>query len=604
MAEAALKFQVLGPVRVWRGGDQVPLGPAKQRAVLALLAMRAGDGVLMSELQEGVWGVAAPGRANHLIHTYIARLRQILQPEAPRRRRTGVIASTGSGYMLCVEPHVSDVAVFRSLARRATQCDQIHESGTAFSLLRDALNLWVDPALGEVEALLRRPSELVELRSEWVAAAQRYVSLGLGLHHAEEVLPTAERLVLLDPLDERDQAHYLTALHRAGRRTAALRHYGEVRDLLRQELGVEPGKALQSVNRHLLSGSRGHPGAAAARSGHTDDTGQPVSMLHRGNELRALSALLDSQRLTTVTGPPGTGKSMLIRHAVARIETAGARAAVVDAADLLDRHELMTRLTEERLSRDRQTLVVLDNVEHLTDACALLAVQMFPQWPRLSLLIGSREPVRLPGEAVLRLAPLGIPTMAASSLVSLAPAADLFVRRAAEAQPGFRLSRANAPYVREVCARLDGLPLALELAAACLADESLPALVRRLDRPLADLAPARLLYPGRCWSVRGMLDRSLATLNPVERWLIARLACLPPEFGKQAMARIGDPPVRRGPEVADLLDRLVEKSLLLAVQAGTNPQYRQLTVVRKLAAELCAAEDGSPDLGDPRFSIM
>jgi predicted ATPase len=375
---------------------------------------------------------------------------------------------------------------------------------------------------------------------------------------------------------------------------------------LRRELGVEPGAALRSAYRRLLaSPPAGRPDAAAARNDHADRFGRPVEMVHRDEELRALLTLLESQRLITVSGPPGVGKSMLIRHAVARIGEGDTRFVVADAADLMDRAELMAWVGRERLPRDRRTCVVLDNAEHLTDACALLATQLFPQRPRLSVLIGSREPIRVRGEAVLRLAPLGIPDAGAPSRVAAAPAADLFLRWAAEARPGFRLSKSNSPQVREVCYRLDGLPLALELAAACLADEPLPALVRRLDRPLVELAPARLLYPGRCWSVRGMLERSLATLNPIERWLLTRLPGLPPEFGLEALARIGDPPVRRPVEVPQVLARLVEKSLLLVGAAGgAEPRFRQLTVVRKLAAELCAAEDGTLDGRDPRFSNM
>ncbi|WP_153040203.1 BTAD domain-containing putative transcriptional regulator [Actinoplanes sp. TFC3] len=595
---------MLGPVRVWRGSDEVPLGPAKQRAVLALLALHAGVGVPMADLQDGVWGAAAPGRANQLIHTYIARLRQILEPDAPRRRRTGVIASTESGYMLCVEPHESDVAVFRSLVRQAGQYHAAHHNISAFLLLKEALKLWEDPSLSEMDTLLHRPSDLVDLQSSWTEAARRYVALGLGMQRAEEVLSTAQQLILIDPLDERGQAHFLTALQRAGRRTAALRHYSEVRELLRHELGVEPGTALRSAYRRLLASPAGYSAAPAAPDDHADGSGPPVALLHRDNELHALLAMLDTQRLITVTGPPGAGKSLLIRHALARITESGARVIAADVADLLDRAELMTWLAREGLSPGERIWLVLDNAEHLTDACALLAVQQFPQWPGVSLLIGSREPVGLPGEAVLRLTPLGIPTMAARSTVASAPAAELFLRRAAEAQPGFRLSKVNALHVREVCHRLDGLPLALELAAACLADEPLPALVRRLDRPLADLAPARLLYPGRHWSVRGMLNRSLATLNGAERWLISRLACLPPDFGLEALARIGAPPLRRPVDVADLLTRLVRKSLLLAEPAGATPRFRQLTVVRKLAAELCASEDGVIDGRDQYFSIM
>lgn len=597
---ACYRVDLLGPLHVRRKGHRLEPGPAKQRAILSLLALRLGDSVPVSEVEEAVWGGVVPPSARSLVHTYVARLRQVLEPEHPPRRRVRVIASTVTGYSLRAETVETDVARFRRCAAEAEK--RIGEGcrEEAFHLLGQALDLWRSPTLGELRSLLHDNIEVEALGAAWVATSHSYVGLGLRLGRAAAVLDTATRLARLEPLHEAIQADYLAVLGSSGHRTQALHRYADITERLRTELGVDPGEELRAVHRALVRPAgrppvpRPAPAVPAAR--RRPGCGPISGPLHwRAGDIADLAALLAKYRAVTVTGAPGCGKSAVTlraAHQAARVFTGGVL--TVDTLDLSDRRQLERRLARMlggngaedpvELLRDQPTLVVLDNAEHLVDACAVVADRLLLACPNVAVLTGSRQPLGLPYERVQRLHPLPVPQPGGWPSVLSNPAVALLAERAAQARPGFRLDRRDAEVAVEICRRLDGLPLALEMAAACLATDSLDGVLRKLEGSLDGLRPPAAGPESRHTSLRAMLDRSVQRLDVVERCLFQRVALLPGVFDLAAAQRFWRPHPSGPTDVRVVLAALVDKSLVMPV-GTTGGRYRMLGLLRRLALE-------------------
>ncbi|WP_173159965.1 AfsR/SARP family transcriptional regulator [Phytohabitans suffuscus] len=593
-----------------RGPSLVDVGPSKQRAVLAVLALHAGHAVTAEELQEAVWGPQPPLSGRHLVHTYIARLRQAFEPAVPRRRRLNVIAPAPSGYRLAVDSRHIDVCRFQDLVAQARLQSSADRHRRAFDLLGEAIRLWRDPSLTELEGLLHSSDEIQALRRRWVRAALEYVTAGLKTDSAPIVLATAERMAAAEPLHEEIQAQYLAVLERSGQRALALARFTDIRVRLREQLGVHPGPALAAAHRRLLDGDYGEPDLSPSIVRPMIDIG-PVrppwrgrgpmigDLIHREADVEALVDILARNRLVTVAGPPGCGKSALALHIAARVRDAFTGGVVVaDVSDLSDGTRVARRVLDlldaeadadvTEVIGDQQLLLVLDNVEHIVDTSALVVDQIVRACPHACVIVTSRERLGLPTEAVWRVHPLAVP--AAEELHALVnnPAAALFTQRAMQVQPGFRLHRQNAAAVATICRRLDGLPLALELAAAHLATDTLEGVVRRLDNPLREIRPARRGLPTHHRSLHAALKRSTDCLSAVERHFFERLADVPPEFDLDAV-RDGRDTGSADVDAQGIIDKLVDKSLLSFINRPSGPIYRILGVVQHLAAEIRAA---------------
>jgi DNA-binding SARP family transcriptional activator len=247
-----------------RGNTVIDLGPVKQQAVFALLALRVGRPVSYDELEAAVWGASAPVTARQIMHTYVARLRQRLEPEKPPRGRVGVIAPAPFGYRLVLDPGRIDMVRFRELATAARVRYADGDPAGALATLGEAMRLWRDPMLTELSRLLNHSHEIESLRQYWTEAALAYVTLGVELNADAAVRSTAERLAGLNPLHERIQAQYLTILARGGHRVVALDRLAEIRTRLVEELGVQPGPELNLVLRRLVDPAWNGVGDAAA----------------------------------------------------------------------------------------------------------------------------------------------------------------------------------------------------------------------------------------------------------------------------------------------------------------------------------------------------
>jgi predicted ATPase/DNA-binding SARP family transcriptional activator len=609
MAEpkTSLRLEMLGPIQVHRGPSRISLGPTKQRAVFVALALHDGSVVSMESLLDAVWGNSQPASARQLVHTYIARLRQLFEPEMPPRERVHVIGSTPSGYRLLVDSDLIDVFRFKRLYQRARQYISVSELVRAFDLLGEGLLLWRDPSLAELSALLHTADLVEGLRQTWCGAALDYVAVGLELGRAPAVLPVAHQLAAAEPMHEDVQARYVAALEQTGRRAAAIEHFNDVRAMLSDELGVLPGPQLSGAYHRALRGTEARPDPLPAAGDGLPAVARPPwrgpgpqlgQLVDRDGDLDAVTRILAEQRLLTLAGPPGCGKSALALNAAARLRDEFPGGVVVlECSELADEAELREGLASlldggsatagdvAALLEEQQVLVVLDNVEHLVEACALVVDEIVRACRRVSMIVTSRERLGLPYEAVWRVEPLRDGGLDGARWAGDHPAVRLFARRAAQVDPAFRLDEENVDAVALVCRHLDHLPLAIELAAACLATDTVDELIHRLDSPLQKINPPRRSPPTHHHSLWTALARSVECLDEQERWCFLRLGSIPayldPDDAEKAWA--GAPWGKVDTEV--MLTRLADKSLLAVEHEPSGPRYQMLRLVHRFADE-------------------
>ncbi len=604
-------IQILGPLQATIRGSEIDLGPPKQRAILALLALRAGRHVPLDEVIAALWAGQSPARAANLVHTYVARLRQVLEPDTPRHQRTNVIASVPGGYRLAVGIGQLDLHAFRAEVREAAALRERGQPTDAFARYGESLGRWRDPQVSELAALLVEQDDIRPLRQEFLASALNYVGLGLELDRPEAVLPVAEQLALTEPLNERVQARLVQTLARIGQRARAIERYAEVRERLRLDLGVDPGSELSAAYREVLdakltssSTHRPSPAHAAPWRG----TAPLIDELTgRSNDLAAVNDLLHGYRLVSLTGPAGVGKSALgLAVAEQQRERHADGVAVVDLTDVrtgpaLERAVIAVvtspprRTTEPpvplvRQLHDRRLLLVIDNAELVTDAAADLADELLRGCPGLTVLLTSRELLGMRYEAVYPVRPLRIDPEPGSSAPP--PAQQLFARRATQVRPSFRLDESTLPRVTTVCRALDGLPLAIELAAACLRTQRLDALVEAVADPLHWLRPPRRGVPSHHRSLHAAVHRSIELLDAAELRCFTELGAMPADFDLAAAAGAGVGAGAGAALIDDprtvrvLLDGLVDKSVLEVRHGPAGRTYHMLGTVHALARQL------------------
>ncbi|MFH8349682.1 BTAD domain-containing putative transcriptional regulator [Streptomyces sp. NPDC018045] len=593
-----MRIAVLGPVRVFDGdGTPVGIGGARPRMLLSRLALAAGDMVSPAALIDGLWGEHPPAHALNSLHALVYRLRKAL-PDG------GLLESSGAGYRLAVPKEHVDATRFEELAARGGRELAAEAPGEAASSLGEALALWRGPALADVrEAPFAGPAaaRLEELR---LAAFEDRCDAELRLGRHAGVLADLEAASADHPLRERPAALRMRALHAAGRQSDALAVFETVRGRLADELGVDPSPGLREAHLAVLRGD-GKP--AAVRSGPAPGRlpARLTSFVGRDAEMALLDRLLETSRLVTVVGPGGVGKTRLAAEAASRhrahrqgrlwlVPLAGARgpAAVADAV-----LGALSAPNAPRPSDDSRTdpldqvadllgggeaVLVLDNCEQAADAVAEFAQRALERLPRLTVLATGREPLEVMGEALCRLGPLPLPPRGADAAETAASAAvRLFVDRATAVRPGFTPDAPAMEAVGEVVRRLDGLPLALELAAARLRSMSAEQIARRLDDRFRLLSTGNRAAQPRQRTLHAVIEWSWELLTGQESTLARRLAVFPAPTGAVAVEAVCSDGTLPAEEVPYLLGSLVDKSLV----ERNGDAYRMLETVRAYAAE-------------------
>ncbi len=575
---------VLGPVRVI-GDDGTParVGSPRQCLLLAVLVSRLGRVVRADDLVEALWGDELPEHPRAALQSQVFRLRRSLGAGKVR------LDSDGSGYRLAADRGVVDAARFDDLVARAR--DRPAEPQVTVGWLDDALGLWRGPAYLEVAdhaAVLVEASRLEELRAE---ATELRAARLLELGEAGAVARSTEVLMGEHPFRERPVALRMRALARDGRHAEALRVFDGFRRTLGDELGLEPSPELRALEREILR----HDRPAGPRIGLPGN-----ALVGREVELAHVVHHLGHGRLVTLTGPGGVGKTRLARHAVARAAERYAdglwpcELADVDADDAVGpavastlqverdaRHTDAERIVQ--FLRSRRALVVLDNCEHVLDGARELVAAILARAPDVDIVATSRRRLGVEGEQVVPVTSL--PVAERDDLDS--PAVALFVDRAQAVRPDFALTDDNRAAIRALCRCLDGLPLALELAAArtvtATPAEILDEVAERLDR-LGD--PFRSNERHR--SIDGVVGWSYDRLGPGERHVFRNVAVFAGGFTAAAARAVAE--VARD-EVVASLTALVEHSLVVADDARGSMRFSMLEPIRQYA-EARLADDG------------
>ncbi|WP_455754711.1 AfsR/SARP family transcriptional regulator [Streptomyces tendae] len=703
-----MRYRILGSTQVLRpDGTAVPLGGARLRALLSVLALRAGRAVPAGLLVEEVWDGDPPADAPGALQALVGRLRRTLG--------AGSVASVDGGYRLAAAPDDVDLHRFDRLAGEGIRALADGDPAKAAVVLDDALALWRDPVLPD---LPDRTAETARWTTRRLDALRARHTAALELRQAEHSLPELTALCDSHPLDEPLQALRLRALRDAGRTAEALAAYASVRRVLADRLGTEPGPELRALHAELLSpsptpepgpapgparssdaalssgpasgpgagvasgadpasgpapgpgsapgsapgpGSKrwpasgtaqgpattpgtapapdtvpgadtaSAPGRAPATPGAAPASGavpEPVparapgglrprgnlrarltSFVGRDGDVEALRADLAATRLVTLLGPGGAGKTRLSQEAAegagdtardgvwlaelapvddpadvpeAVLTAVGARETVLyragaeemRAATASEGQDTAVERLVEHCGR-RRMLIVLDNCEHVVDAAARLAEELLARCPHLTVLATSREPLGVPGESLRPVEPLPEPA-----------ALRLLADRGAAARPGFRVDadEETAAACAEICRRLDGLPLAIELAAARLRMLTPRQIAERLDDRFRLLTSGSRTVLPRQQTLRAVVDWSWDLLDADERDVLGRLSVFAGGCDLAAAEAVC------GPAALDALGSLVDKSLVVAAPvtdrlSGDGMRYRLLETVAEYAGE-------------------
>ncbi len=594
---ACMFFGVLGPVAVWTAdGEPVPVPGLKVRALLAVLLVHEGRPVPAARLIDALWGERLPGDPAGTLSGKVTQLRRSLERAEPGGRR--LVASPPPGYRLRLDANAVDVDRFRALAARAREtADPRARAG----LLSGALALWRGPAFADFADEPFAGAAAARVTEERLAALEDHAEARLALGEHIELAAELGELLATHPLRERLRAAHMRALYRSGRPSEALDSYEELRVHLADELGLDPGPEMVALHRAVLA--REPALAAPSTRPRTNLPAALSELIGRDEAVAGIRAGLETERLVTLTGPGGVGKTRLALETAGGLVdavddfadgvwlaelgaldpgSAGQPADVVTAAlDVRDVTGAGDRLVDAL--RARRMLLVLDNCEHVIDQAAALAGRLLRGCPGLRILATSREPLGLPGEVVWAVLPLDVPDLAASgdaAQLARSPAVQLFVARAAAAAPGFALDADTAPAVAVLCRRLDGIPLALELAATRVRALGVGELVARLDDRFRLLATGRRDAPARQQTLTAMIEWSWDLLTEPERVVLRRLAAHADGCTLEAAEEVcAGPGTVAAADVARWLSRLVDRSLVTVAHGPDGPRYRLLESV-------------------------
>jgi predicted ATPase/DNA-binding SARP family transcriptional activator len=614
-----MEFGILGPLEVRDGSGPVRVPGAKERALLADLLVHAGRVVAADRLVEDLWGDDPPGNPANTLQGRVSALRRALGPAGP-----GVVVTRPPGYVLEAAPEGVDAARFQRLVAEADAAAPTQ----AARLLEAALGLWRGPALAEFADRPWAQAEAARLEELRLAATEALVELRLAGGHAG-LVGELEALVAAHPLRERLRGQLMVALYRSGRQADALRTYQETRTVLVEELGIDPSPELQRLHQAILvqDPALGLAGPDRHQPRHNLPE-RLTSLVGRDRELREVAKLLEGHRLVTVVGPGGAGKTSVALEAARRlvdgypdgvwlVELAaladpGLLAEVVVAALGLGEEAAGPGVPPpppaERLAgfvRDKALLLVLDNCEHLVGACAELVQRLLKAGPGVRVLATSREVLGVAGEAVWPVPPLAVPdaaddelgagsTLAGPDANGTVPevlagydAVRLFGERAAAADPSFALDATSAPVVAELCRRLDGLPLAIELAAARVRMLPVAEIAGRLGDRFRLLAGGGRTLDPRQQTLRATVDWSWELLEEPDRRLWRRLSVFSGGWTVAAAEGVCGGDGLDPTEVLEGLFRLVDRSLVVAV-GGEPARFAMLESLRAYGAERLA----------------
>ncbi|MBA2896844.1 BTAD domain-containing putative transcriptional regulator [Nonomuraea soli] len=559
-----MRFGVLGPLAVWTdSGEEVKIPEVKVRALLAELVVNAGRVVPSDRLIDHLWPTRLPANPAGALQTRVSQLRRAIG--------TPLVLSRAPGYVLDVQADAVDSLRFQSLVVAARSAPAARER---VELLTRALESWRGEALADFADHEFASAEAVRLGELRLTAQEELFEARLELGEHTALADSLAVVVAQHPLRERLRAVHLRALYRAGRQSEALEAYQELRERLADELGLDPSPALVALQQAMLAQD---PSLDSAPS----NLPAPLTgLVGRSAAVAAVTGRLTSSRLVTLVGPGGVGKTRLALESARKLTgTHPDGVWLVELGSLTDPAALAEHVSATLGVRDdasggdhlveflrgRRLLLVLDNCEHLTEGVAVLASRLLAQAPGLRVLATSQRPLGLGGEQLWPVAPL-----------EEASAVELFLQRAEAA--GLFLDDSALAAVTAVCRRLDGIPLALELAATRVRALGVHTLAERLEDRFKVLTAGHTDAPARQRTLRAMIEWSWSLLTPQEAVLLRRLAVHADGSTLEAAERVSGLD-----DVLDLLAELVDRSLVTV--SGTPPRYRLLESVAAYGVE-------------------
>lgn len=621
---------MLGPFEVRADdGDPADVPGARLRGLLVALALRPGHVVPKATLVDWIWGEHPPADATNALQRLVSRLRKAL-PEGSVEGRT-------DGYRLTVEPDAVDAVRFERLLGQARD----GEDPGRVRLLREALALWRGAAMQDVGLPDSAAFDAAVTRLEGLrlTAMEDRFDAEVGLGHGAELVTELTDLVAAHPVRERLAAALMRALAAAGRDTDALLVYQRTREALADALGVDPSPELSALHVALLRGELGR----REETRNTNLRAELTSFVGKGDDVAAVRELIAEHRLTTLIGPGGAGKTRLATETARTLRAdlpdgawlvelaavaadsdtgggsegqgGGESVAQATLAALRLRDALLGEAPDAEPTnrviaavRERAMLLILDNCEHVIESAATFAHRVLGECRRLRILATSREPLGITGEALWRVAPLALPAGdAGPGEIESAPAIRLLRDRAGAVRKDLATGVRTSSTLARVCRALDGMPLAIELAAARLRTMSLDQLADRLDDRFRLLTGGSRTALPRHRTLRAVIDWSWELLTDAERMVLRRLSvfsggasleaaervCASTEGGPEGQGVGKNTAVEAG-QVLELLTALTEKSLVVTEAEGA-PRYRMLGTIKEYA-EQRLVEAGEADL--------
>ncbi|WP_134000362.1 BTAD domain-containing putative transcriptional regulator [Kribbella sp. VKM Ac-2566] len=583
-----MQIGMLGPFEVRAGdGGLVDVPGARLRGLLVVLALDAGRVVPKATLVDWIWGEQPPTDAANALQRLVSRLRKVL-PD-------GSVEGHTDGYRLQIDPDAVDAVRFERLLTRA----RTDHDPQGVRLLREALGLWRGPAMQDVGLTESGAFDAAVTRLDGLrltAMEDRY-DAEITLGHGADLVTELTDLVAAHPVRERLVAALMRALVASGRDTEALRVYERTRETLADELGVDPSPELSALHVALLRGEL----VRRDEKRNTNLREELTTYVGKDADIAGVRDLIAGHRLTTLIGPGGSGKTRLATETartvlkdlpdgawMVELAAIGADGDVAQATlgALALRDALLGDVpdadpTDRVIAavRERAMLLILDNCEHVIESAATFAHRVLGECPRLRILATSREPLGITGEALWPVAPLALPTD--DSEIDASPAVRLLQDRARAVRADLAL---DPETMARICRALDGMPLAIELAAARLRTMSLEQLANRLDDRFRLLTGGSRTALPRHRTLRAVVDWSWELLSDAERAALRRLSVFAGGASLEAAEQVCVGGEVESWEVLDLLTALTEKSLVVTKDEGA-PRYRLLGTIKEYAQQ-------------------
>jgi predicted ATPase/DNA-binding SARP family transcriptional activator len=592
-----VEIRLLGVMEVLDdSGTPVVLKGTKLRCLLAVLALRPGQVVSSDRLVEDLWGESPPPNSANALQALVSRLRRALPGDA--------VATQAHGYSLALEQACVDAVRFGEMAVAGRRALADGDAGTALSVLGEALALWRGDALADFAFEQFAQMSIGRLTEERASVFEDRVEADLRCGRHAEIVGELEAAVSADPLRERLRGQLMVALYRAGRQADALRQFQLARTVLAEELGLEPGPELRRLEAAVLAQdpdlaltvAEQEPPPAHPRPRRGNVRPPITATIGRDAEIAELRQLLSAHRLVTLVGPGGVGKTRLAIETARVVDEDVADGAwfidlsrtddpeavvptIVSALEATDlpgygagSAEALERLADSLACKG--ALVVLDNCEHVIEAAALAAESLLGACPRLRILATSREALQVPGEKLWQSQPLA-PSAAMA----------LFAERAAAVSSEFTLGQQNSSLVAEICARVDGLPLAVELAAARVKVFPVAQIAAGLEDKFRFLSGGSRTAHARQQSLQAVVDWSYDLLFADERRLFERLSVFVGGCTVEAAIAVCADDSLPAEDVPDLVAKLVGKSVVVVDTTGTEARFAMLQTLAEYAGE-------------------